>query len=168
VPPAPEVLLADADVLIDYRAGDLSVLGMVAAEFGGLYVLRPVLDTVEGLGERDCTRLGIQLVDVETSILLEAGAKSGPLSFEDWLAVIVCRRESWTCVTNDRTLIRECRRERIRVRRGLGLMVELVSRGILEAKKAIRIAQAIHESNPFHINEGVLDAFQKALRRRSD
>lgn len=72
-----EFLLADADVLIDYQAGDLSVLRIVALQFNGLYVLQPVLATVDGLGEKDCARLGIDVISVETKTLLAAGSKSG-------------------------------------------------------------------------------------------
>lgn len=103
------------------------------------------------------------MVDVETNVLVEAGARSGPLSFEDWLCFLVCRERSWSCLTNDRALLRECRKARIRVRRGLGLMVDLVRSGALSKKRALRVAHAIHEDNPHHINERVLQAFRRAL-----
>ncbi len=85
-------------------------------------------------------------------------------SFEDWLCLITCRDRSWTLATNDAALIRECKKERVRVRRGLSLVIELVRRGSLEAKRAIQVVEAIHQANPTHINERVLSAFEKALR----
>ena len=40
----PTVLLADADVLIDYRESDLAILALVARHLGRLAVLPPVLN----------------------------------------------------------------------------------------------------------------------------
>lgn len=156
-------LLADADVLIDYVAGGLFVLELTAERMRPLYVLRQILDTVAGLTERDCQRLGIEVLEADTAALLEAGSKSGALSFEDWLCFIHCRDRRWTCLTNDGPLIRECARASIPSRRGLSLMVELVRGGVLDRRRALRVAQLIHETNPLHINEHVLDLFRTAL-----
>jgi hypothetical protein len=156
-------LLADADVLIDFVAGGLSVLQLTAQHIGPLYVLRQVLDTVDGLSERDCRRLGIQVIEADTEALLEAGSKSGALSFEDCLCLITCRDQEWTCLTNDGSLIRECGGAGVPVRRGLSLMVELVQDGVLGRRRALRVAEAIHEANPHHINDQVLELFRAAL-----
>ncbi len=160
---APGTLLADADVLIDYVAGDLFILALTAQHLGPLFVLRQVLDTVDGLSERDCRRLGVQVIDADTASLLEAGTKSGPLSFEDWLCFITCRDQEWTCLTNDGALIRECGSAKVPVSRGLSPMVELVRGGALDRRRALRVAQAIHEANPHHINDQVLELFRAAL-----
>jgi hypothetical protein len=156
-------LLADADVLIDYVSSGLFVLELTAQHIGPLYVLRQVLDTVDGLSERDCRRLGIQVIEAETQALLEAGSSSGTLSFEDWLCFTTCRDQQWTCLTNDGSLIRECGGADVPVRRGLSLMVELVGCGALDRRRALRVAQAIHEANSHHINSRVLELFRAAL-----
>ena len=156
-------LLADADVLIDYVHGGLFVIGLTAQHIGPVYVLSQVLDTVEGLSERECQRHGIQVVQAITASLVEAGTKSVPLSFEDWLCFIHCRQEHWTCLTNDTALIRECENAAVPFRRGLSLMVELVRGGFLDRERALRVAQSIHEANPLHINDKVLDLFRNAL-----
>jgi hypothetical protein len=156
-------LLADADVLIDYVHGGLFVLELTAQHVGPLYVLRQVLGTVHGLSERACRRLGIQVIEADTASLLEAGAMSGALSFEDWLCFITCRDQEWICLTNDRALIRECEEVEVPIRRGLSLMVELVRGGALDRRRALRVAQAIHKANPHHINDEVLELFRAAL-----
>lgn len=164
--PPDGTLLADADVLIDYVVGGLFVLQLTAAHIGSLYVLRQVLGTVDGLSERDCRRLGIQIIDGDTESLVEAGSLSGepgPLSFEDWLCFITCRDRQWTCLTNDGSLIRRCGNSSVPVRRGLSLMVELVETRVLARGRALRVAQAIHESNPLRINDHVLELFRDAL-----
>ncbi len=154
MPEAREFLLADADadVLIDYVASDLKILALASKHIGKVHVLKQTLATVEDLSERECKRHGIEVIDVETTVLVEAGAKSGPLSFEDWVCFLVCRERSWSCLTNDRALLRECRKARIRVRRGA-----------LSKVRALRVARAIHEENPYHINERVLKAFRRTL-----
>jgi hypothetical protein len=156
-------LLADADALIDYVAGGLFVLELTAQHIGPLYVLSQVLETVEGLSERECRRLGIQIIEADTAALVEAGSRSGALSFEDWLCFITCRDQTWTCLTNDGSLIRECGKADVPTRRGLGLMIELVEVGALDRRRALRVAQAIHEANPHHINDQVLELFRRAL-----
>ena len=166
MPKSPQILLADADVLIDYRDSDLSILELVSKEIGRVYVLREVLLTVRGMSEKACDRHGIQPISAATDVLIEAGASGGSLSFEDWVCLITCRERSWTLVTNDAALIRACKSECIEVRRGLGLMIELVSRGKLEEKRAARIAEMIHQVNPMHINERVLRTFEQALQRK--
>ncbi len=160
-----EVLLADADVLIDYAKSDRSILTLVTENFANVYVLQEVLSTVKEIGERDCGRLGIHIIESDIADLVEAGAQSGPLSFEDWLCMITCRKRTWTCVSNDRALIRECRKNNIKVRRGLNLMVELVKSGFLDRRRALRIAQLIHDENPTHINNRVLKLFEEKLRK---
>ncbi|MCY3870071.1 MAG: hypothetical protein OXG87_10975 [Gemmatimonadetes bacterium] len=43
------VLLADADVLIDYRESELDILKLVVQHIGRVVVLAPVLDEVQGV-----------------------------------------------------------------------------------------------------------------------
>jgi len=107
--PAHEILLADADVLIDYAMSYLSMLRLTNRNIGQVHVLAETLATVRQLSVRDCRQYGIQVVQTGTDVLLEARTLSGPLSFEDWLCFITCRNMSWTCLTNDRALIRTCR-----------------------------------------------------------
>ena len=63
-----------------------------------MHVLEQTLATVVNLSERECKKQGIEVIDVDTNVLVEAGAKSGPLSFEDWLCLIVCRERVWSCL----------------------------------------------------------------------
>jgi len=161
---AKPVLLADADVLIDYAIADKTILELVSVHIGPLKVIRQVLETVDQLSERECGALQIEIVDLETEHLLAAGAMSGGgLSFEDRLSLLACRNNGWSCVTNDGALIRACARAGVSVRRGLRLMVELVRAGALVKRRALHIAEAIHIANPRHINERVLVEFRSLL-----
>ena len=161
----PTVLLADADVLIDYRESDLAILALVARHLGRLAVLPPVLDEVRGVTAKECGRLGVEIVEVETERMLLASEVESSVSFNDRLCLVVCREEGWTCLTNDRALQRLCKRHGVETRFGLGLMVDLVEAGALTRRRAVAVARRIRVSNPLHITDRVLDRFLDALDR---
>ena len=163
-PDGETVLLADADVLIDYRDAALEILELVAAHMGRLVVLAPVLEEVRGLGAAECAQLGMEVVAVETDRLAQASEVETRVSFNDCLCMVACREEGWTCVTNDGALRRLCRRHGVKTRFGLGLMVDLVAAGALPRRRALAVARRMQRSNPLHINEGVVERFKAALR----
>ena len=161
----PTVLLADADVLIDYRESDLAILALVARHLGRIAVLPPVLDEVRGVTAKECERIGIEIVEVETERMLLAADVESSVSFNDRLCLVVCREEGWTCLTNDGALRRLCKRHGVETRFGLGLMVDLVEAGALTRRRAVAVARRIRASNPLHITDRVLDRFLHALDR---
>ena len=159
----PTVLLADADVLIDYRESDLDVLKEVGRRIGRLAVLSEVLDEVRNLTRKKCASLGIEVIDVGMSTLQAAAAVDASLSFNDCLCFRVCLESGWTCVTNDRALHRLCHRHNVKTRYGLGLLVDLVRLGAMNRRQATAIARRMHKANPAHINKRVLERFSRAL-----
>ena len=163
VPADPTVLLADADVLIDYRESDLAILSLVGQHVGRVAVLPSVLDEVEGVTATECADLGIEVVEVETDRMLRAAEIESRVSFNDRLCLVTCLEEGWTCVTNDRALRRLCERHGVDTRFGLALMVDLVAAGVLSRERAEAVARRIHVSNPLHINRRVLTRFVSAL-----
>jgi rRNA-processing protein FCF1 len=160
------LLVVDANVLIDYVGSDISILRLAAEFVGPIHVTGPVLKEVEQLGEADCDRLGIHLVEASTNQLLEAGAGRGRLSFSDRLCLILARDRSWTCVTNDRALRRACTDLSVPVLWGLELMLELVSLRRLTVEAALDVAMAIHRSNPRHITAEILERFERKASQR--
>lgn len=163
---APTVLLADADVLIDYRDSDLPVLKEVGKHVGRLAVLSETLKEVRGVTRKTCASLGIDVLEVETPLLLAAAEAEPRVSFNDRLCFLVCRERSWVCVTNDGALRRLCRRHDVKVRYGLGLVVDLVALGAINRRRATAIAQKMQANNPMHINDQVLEQFFAALPKR--
>lgn len=159
------VLLADADVLIDYRDSDLSVLKLVGEHIAPVAVLSCVLDEVTHVTRRDCRRMGIKVISPETDLLLLAGQLQARVSFNDRLGFVVCRQNGWTCVTNDRALRQLCSLHDVSTRYGLRLMLDLVARGVLTHQQAIIVARQIHASNPMHINDRIVARFVSALAR---
>jgi len=168
MPTPRKVLLADADVLIDYRDSDLQVLALVAEHVAELAVLAPVLEEVRGVTAARCRGLGIGVVEVETERMLRATELESSVSFNDRLCLVACLEEGWTCVTNDGALRRLCGRHGVETRYGLGLMVDLVTAGALGARQAVAIARRIQAANPLHINDRVLARFLAALAERPE
>lgn len=148
MPSASTVLLADADVLIDYRESDLEILALVVEHVGPVAVLAPVLGEVCNVTVAQCSRLGIEVVEVETEQMLQAADVASRVSFNDRLCMVVCREEDWTCVSNDGALRRLCRRHGVETRFGLGLMVDLVAAGALTRRRALAVARHIQEAEP--------------------
>ena len=157
------VLLADADVLIDYRESELDILKLVVQHIGRVVVLASILDEVQGVTPRQCKQLGIEVVEATTEQLVQASEGESRVSFSDYLCLIACCDEGWTCVTNDGALRRLCQRHGVATRFGLGLMVDLVAIGVLTRRRALAIARQIQASNPIYINERVITRFRVAL-----
>ncbi len=166
MPTTPPVLLADADVLIDYRESELAILNLVVQHLGQVAVVPSVLEEVRGVTAAQCARLGIEVIEVSTALMLQATQVESSVSFNDRLCLVVCREEGWTCVTNDGALRRLCERHGVETRFGLGLMVDLVAAGALTRRRAMAVARRMQASNPLHINNRVLTRFLDALYNR--
>src|SRR6185295_15465545 len=138
---AREILLADADVLIDYRDSDLTILRLVSEHIGRVRVLRPILAEAVGITERRCAQLSIDIIDLETELMLKANSMAISISVNDRLCVIACAHHGWTCVTNDGPLQKVCKAHGVPVRRGLGLMIDLVHSSALTEARALRVAR---------------------------
>ncbi len=166
MPTTPPVLLADADVLIDYRESELAILNLVVQHLGQVAVVPSVLEEVRGVTAAQCARLGIEVIEVSTALMLQATQVESSVSFNDRLCLVVCREEGWTCVTNDGALRRLCERHGVETRFGLGLMVDLVAAGALTRRRAMAVARRMQASNPLHINNRVLARFLDAMDSR--
>ena len=156
------LILVDANVLIDYANTDPTVLTLVVRHLGPVHISKDVLDEVRQLDEAACDRLGLVVVEGTLEQILEAGAGGGGLSFPDWMCLILARDEGWTCVTNDGRLRRACVDEGVDVLWGLQLMVKLVEAGELAPTKAVEVAEAIGETNPW-VSKRVIARFREQV-----
>ena len=163
MPNRPRVLLSDADVLIDYRDSDLSILALVVQHLAPVHVVRDVVDEVDDLSLERRGELGLTVIEVEPPVLLQLATLPRRLSRYDRLSLQVCRENDWICVTNDRLLRRTCSEHSVRTKWGLELMLDLVSAGVLSAFRALETARRIHTNNPHHISEKILKRFSSRL-----
>jgi len=166
VPDRPAVLLSDANVLIDYRDSDITILTLAVQRVAPVHVIREVADEVDDLSLARCRELGLTVVDVDPEVLLEVAALPRRLSRSDRLSFYVSRQNDWICITNDRPLRKVCEEHNVRVRWGLELMLDLTYSGVLPAPRALTIARRIHTNNPHHVTEEILKRFASRLRSR--
>lgn len=165
MPNRPTVLLLDADVLIDYRDSDLSILALVVEHLTPIHVVREVVEEVDDLSLVRCRELGLTVIEVEPQVLLQLATLPRRLSRYDRLSLQVCRENDWICTTNDRLLRRICSEHRVRTKWGLELMLDLVLAGGLSPCRALETARRIHANNPHHISEKILERFSSRLDR---
>ena len=110
------VLLSDADVLIDYRDLDLSILALVVQHSAPVHVVRDIVDEVDDLNFARCRELGLTVIEADPEVLLQLATLPRRLSRYDRLSLQVCRDNDWTCVTNDRLLRRICGEHSVRTK----------------------------------------------------
>jgi len=158
-----QILLMDANVLIDYQNSDLSVLSLVNRHVGEVHVLTTIVKEVEGLDVVDCERLGLSIIEPELDQLKQAAKKRGQLSFPDHLCLLVALEFGFDCVTNDKPLRRACGEEGVSTLWGLEIMTALVRENALPVADAIQTAENIHLSNPFHIPRKLVDRFTRIV-----
>jgi predicted nucleic acid-binding protein len=109
------LLLVDANVLVDYLAAGVELLGLVARAVGPIHVVSTVLAEVEDFDADGCARVGIRVVEPTLAQAREAAEPAGRLSFADRLCLVVCRERGWVCVSNDKALRRACEAARVDV-----------------------------------------------------
>lgn len=157
-------LIVDASALIDYCDSDLSILSRFSQTVQPVYVGKAALDKVQQLTESQARRSHINVVLPDIELALEAAKKRGPLAYDDHETLLLAKSHSWCCLTNDKVLRRECRKERVQVQWGLEPMKILVARGAITASNAILIARTISEINPF-ITDRIIAEFEQQIWR---
>ena len=160
-------LLADANVIIDYRNSDLTILGLVNDHVGPLAVVESVFHEVRRVSATDLAQLGFEIIKTSAEQNDRAAGIDFPVSFNDRLAFVVCSDEGRICVTNDLDLQRLCRDRGVPTRFGLRLLLDLVDAGALARSRAGEVARKIHATNSRFINERVLRKFLGELAQRN-
>jgi predicted nucleic acid-binding protein len=161
-----ELLIIDANVLIDFCKTDANVLRLVTGHVGKVHVAEPVLAEVKQLDRVTAEGHGLHVVQAELPLLKEAAAAAvrSPLRFQDWICLLLAKEKSWTCITNDKRLRTECETRTVQVMWGLQLLLRLVERRALPAKDAIELAEAIHRVNR-RIARDVVDTFIRNVKK---
>lgn len=167
-PTAPRIFIADADVLIDFRDADASVLSILVRALGPICVAAPVLLEVDDLDESAAASLGLTVIEPTFAMFNAAATKRGGLSARDHLCLLMAKAEGWTCVTNDKALRKACGQEGVAVLWGLQMLGLAVEAGGLPGSSAEEIARRISDANPL-ISAALLEAFlDKYIRQRNE
>ncbi len=144
-----DLLIVDANVLIDFCKTNKGILTLVTTHIGTLNVADPVLAEVKELNRETAAELGLTIVQPDFAMLTQAAnaAARSPLRFQDWLCVLLAEQNGWTCVTNDKRLRVECESRNVPLLWGLQVVLSLVERGALSKTDAVQPAHAIHAVN---------------------
>jgi len=157
-----QFLILDANTLIDFCKSDKIIVKLICSYVGQIFLTTPVLSEINEISESECIELGIKLVEPELDQVALAVEKRGSLSFQDHLCLILARKNSWTCVTNDKPLRRECKLEGIPLIWGIQLICILVESGGLPVRHAKDIILEMKNNNPKYITESIV---KKAFKR---
>jgi len=157
--PQSDLLILDANVLIDYCSAERAILTLISENVGRIHVPTLLLEEVQALDASECDRLGLHVFEPEMEMVSAAGKRRPGLSFYDHLCLLLAKQEAWTCVTNDGKLRRECGVDGVPVLWGLEPMIVLVEMGQITRDDAKKVARAIQAANPFYITDKVIRAF---------
>ena len=157
--------LIDANVLIDYRQSDLTILKLFSQKVGRVYVARTILREVKGLSQAECEKHEFSIVSPSIEQVAQAGLASVSVSFDDYLCYLIAKGNGYILITNDKPLRRLCEADEVRLIWGLELMLLLHRNGYLSQTEAISVAESIHRSNSAHISKSILHEFKRKLQR---
>lgn len=165
IPPA--MLIADADVLVNYHESEFGVLELIKRHIGNVAVLEPVFHETGDVTPGQCEQVGVDIVPTETAWLMQAAETSTHVSFNGYLCLLACMDKNWTCVTNDGPLRRLCIRRGVATQYSIGPVEDMVAAGALGPRRAIAIAQRMQGLHPFHANERAIARFMAELTMRA-
>ncbi|HDP94747.1 MAG TPA: type II toxin-antitoxin system VapC family toxin [Candidatus Aminicenantes bacterium] len=161
--PATRLLLLDANVLIDYRESDFSILSLANIYLGKVHILTPILAEVGDLDAGKREESNLTIIEPELEHVFSAAERKGRLSFNDSLCLIVAAAGGYTCATNDKALRGACAETGVPVVWGLEIMAELVRCHAMTAEAAVAVAEKIHSVNPHHIPLRLIDRFRRTV-----
>lgn len=155
-------LILDANVLIDFIKSDGTIIKLICKYVGDIYLATPIVDEVNEVDMKECTELGIKLVEPDLSEAMLAMQNVGALSFQDNLCLILAKNNDWTCVTNDKPLRQKCEDEGVPLIWGIELVCILVEAGGLPAEDARLLILEIQKNNPKYITQTIVNkAFER-------
>ena len=161
-----QLMIMDACVLIDYINGEPDLFKLISSRIGPIYVATPILEEVDSIKSiEELEDLGLLPIEPEIEDVFKAEKMDGQTSFQDNICFLTAKRQSFTCVSNDTNLRRQCTNASIPILWGLELILNLTKAGGILKKDASRIARDIQTSNPRHITARIMSDFEAKLKR---
>jgi hypothetical protein len=158
-------MIMDACVLIDYMNGEPDLFKLISSHIGPTYVATPILEEVDSIDFiEELEDLGLLPIEPEIEDVFTAEEMDGQTSFQDNICFLTAKRQSFTCVSNDTSLRRQCTNADVPILWGLELILDLTKAGGILKKEASRIARDIQKSNPRHITTRILSEFENRLK----
>jgi rRNA-processing protein FCF1 len=161
--PPEQVVVFDANVLIDYWRGNRSLLPLISTEIATIVIPSVVFDEVHELTDHHCRAHRIQLVELSVEVMTAASGDQGGLSLPDRLCLALAKERGAHCVTNDVPLRNQCELENVPVLWGLEPLVTLVQLELVSPRIAQRTVLKMQKSNPHYITRKIVDDFMKKI-----
>ncbi|MEA2016466.1 MAG: hypothetical protein U9O59_07175 [Actinomycetota bacterium] len=143
-----QVVICDANILIDYSNGDKEIIGLITENLYQIKIPLPVWEEVEDLSDEDAAILGIEILEPSMEQIYEAVTMhGGGLSDEDRICFIIARDDKALCATNDSVLRKMCLDNNIGVLWGLEIIAQLCDTQNLTKSSARKLVLKIAQEN---------------------
>jgi rRNA-processing protein FCF1 len=159
----PEILLFDANVLIDLCNADKSLLKKLNDKLFDIYIPDLIISEVNNLDTSELKDFGINILNTPISILNQANFIKASCSLQDTVCLIQAKNNHYSLATNDKKLRKECIKAGIKIYWGLELILILAEAGDLTKSKALKNVHIIANKNKVITKELVKD-FEKKLK----
>lgn len=156
--------IIDANVLIDYCKSDLLMLKLLATHISSVYISRSTFEKVNNMNENEAKRHQIVVQTPDLDILILSSQTRGPLAYDDRETLLLAKKYGWICITNDKPLRKECKKENVSVIWGLEPLKLLVLNHLIDPDKAISVANKIQKENPRYITVEIVERFINQIR----
>lgn len=156
-----ELLIADANILIDYYLADPELISMLCKEFK-VKISKVVMGEIEQFTYAEAIDFGIEIMETDDSIRLNL-PELNRLSFQDKSCIVLTQKLNGSCLTNDKNLKKYLEKEGFKTFWGLEMILLLVSKNYLDKARAALIADKIFENN-FWYKDDVKNTFRDKLQ----
>ena len=156
------MFVIDACVAINYLESDPEALSLFSKHIGRLYMVDLVKGEIKGQTDENLGKLNIQIYESSLEDLSSAHSQKGPLSPADNLCWMTAKKENYSCITDDKALIRQCEALSINFLRSLRLLLTLKRENIIDSFRALHAAKQICDKNPY-LGETVFQQFNREI-----
>lgn len=159
-------LIFDANILIDLFQCDSALFTLISKHVAQVAIPSTILEEVRELTLDDINKLGILLITPTVEQLAAAAARNvGPLSFHDWLCLMLAKERGWACITNDKALRKQCSARGVKIMWEFEMLCLLVEKGGLSKEKCKTKILQIQKNNPFFITDRIVEKAFKRLNQ---
>lgn len=155
-----ELLVSDANVLIDFHSAEPELLVFLCKEFN-VKISKVVMDEIEEFTHAQAIEFGMEIIDSEDMQEIHK-IESSRLSFQDKSCIVLSQRLKASCLTNDKSLKNYLTNLGIQTYWGLQILLLFVERNYLSKDRVEKIAKQIFETN-CRYGENTKDNFQVQL-----
>ncbi|MCB1192784.1 MAG: hypothetical protein H7A23_23335 [Leptospiraceae bacterium] len=133
-----EKVLLDANFIIDFfKTNNDDIITIICDFVEEAYVPSVIVQEVyKTTTPIKLMSTGVKLTAPPLHILIKAQQSKGSLSFQDWICLYLCKENSWICITSDNYLVKKCRDENVRNKRGFRILLDLVLEKAINKSKA--------------------------------